>query len=152
MPYHSVTSAFPVRFDRPPSPADRSSASTLSKTIQTNQSSGKRSTEERTVSPDLPANPPPTPEISPMIQSSRFAQISLERSGNPEFPPSPPQSPPPSPPPDIGSTCDTPPFRFLEAFMSSKRQAATVHGECSLCGHIARADNRLRNVDTADHL
>ena len=145
MPDHTELS---LRFDRPPSPSDKPIIPTSSRHAQLAQSNGESHTEGKSVSPALPANPPPTPETPSIMRSSKPTSISTQRVSASEFPP----SPPPSPPLDDGSMSRSSSFCFLETFMSSKRQAASVHGKCSCFMQVARADDLRRDVDAADHL
>ena len=124
MPDHTEVS---LNFDRPPSPSETPTTPTSSRPVRSDQCSAKSHTEDRTISPVLPANPPPTPETPSTLHSSKYASIMTQKVGATEFP----LSPPPSPPPDGGSMCRSSSFCFLETFMSSKRQAALVHGKCS---------------------
>lgn len=128
----------PLSVDRPPSPSDPSSDSPVSD-LTTNFSLEKgNAIGQATPSPNLPANPPPTPETPSMSQNRERSLVSASDLLGPFSP----LSPPPSPPPDPGSLRNCNSFRFSEALMVSKRQAASIHGEWMKFQHVAIFDRR----------
>lgn len=108
--------------DRPSSPSDEQPGDTNEK-IQ--RSVSQHAVNKSHASPDLPANPPPTPQTpSIFLMEERRDHSATDGLG-----PAPPLSPPPSPPPEMAPMSTCAPFRISENMMICKRQAASVHGE-----------------------
>ena len=115
----------PVILDRPSSPSDDPPGNAIEKS---HQPQSQRGVEPPRISPELPANPPPTPQTPSLNMAEKREDLSAADM----LGPAPPLSPPPSPPPEMVPMSTSAHFRLSETMLVCKRQAASVHGEWTI--------------------